>query len=102
MYAAATASIRLTALVIPPLNGLPASGSPVAAVRGFGFNHDGTVGTIDEFLTSIVFLQVDGESIATAMTSPTATRLPRAATPRTRTACPDATSRRRGRPPASG
>ncbi len=49
MYAAATASTRVLASVIPPLNGQPASGGPVAAVRGFGFNHDGTVGTIDEF-----------------------------------------------------
>jgi DNA-binding beta-propeller fold protein YncE/cytochrome c peroxidase len=61
MYAAATASTRVIASVIPPLNGQPASGGPVAAVRGFGFNHDGTVGTVDEFLTSIVFLQVDGQ-----------------------------------------
>jgi hypothetical protein len=58
MYAAASADTRVVASVIPPLNGQPAAGGPVAAVRGFGFNHDGTVGTIDEFLTSIVFLQL--------------------------------------------
>jgi DNA-binding beta-propeller fold protein YncE len=61
MYAAATASTRVLASVIPPLNGQPASGGPVAAVRGFGFNHDGTAGTVDEFLSALVFLQVDGQ-----------------------------------------
>ncbi|HEX4446839.1 MAG TPA: thrombospondin type 3 repeat-containing protein, partial [Polyangiaceae bacterium] len=61
MYAAAPASGRILLADIPPLNGQPASGGPVAAVRGFGYLHDGTVGTIEEFLSGIVFLQVDGQ-----------------------------------------
>ncbi len=78
MYAAATASTRVLASIIPPINGQPASGGPVAAVRGFGFNHDGTVGTIDEFLTSIVFLQVDGQITLSngALLGPNATGIP--------------------------
>lgn len=61
MYAASPAASRDLASVIAPLNGQPASGGPVAAVRGFGYLHDGTIGTIEEFLTGIVFLQVDGQ-----------------------------------------
>ena len=61
MYASAAASTRDLASVIPPINGQPASGGPAAAVRGFGFNHDVTIGSIEEFLTSVVFLEVDGQ-----------------------------------------
>jgi DNA-binding beta-propeller fold protein YncE len=61
MYAASPSESRVLASVIPPLNGQPASGGPVAAVRGFGFLHDGSIGTITEFLTGVVFLQVNGQ-----------------------------------------
>ncbi len=78
MYAAATASTRVLASVIPPLNGQPAAGGPVAAVRGFGFDHDGTIGTIDEFLTALVFLQVDSQITLSngALLGPNATGIP--------------------------
>jgi hypothetical protein len=31
----------------------------VAAVRGFGYLHDGTIGSVEEFLTGVVFLEED-------------------------------------------
>jgi YVTN family beta-propeller protein len=61
MYAAAAAPTRILASAIPPLNGQPAAGGPVPAVRGSGYSHDGSVGSIEEFLTAVVFLQVDGQ-----------------------------------------
>jgi DNA-binding beta-propeller fold protein YncE len=61
MYASSPAPNRDVASAIPQLNGQPASGAPVPAVRGFGYLHDGSVGTIEEFLTAIVFLQVNGQ-----------------------------------------
>jgi DNA-binding beta-propeller fold protein YncE len=61
MYASSPSESRVLASVIPPLNGQQASGGPVAAVRGFGFLHDGSIGTIPEFLTGVVFLQVNGQ-----------------------------------------
>jgi hypothetical protein len=39
--------------------GQPASGGPVAAVRGFGYLHDGSIGTVEEFLSGVVFLKHD-------------------------------------------
>jgi sugar lactone lactonase YvrE len=56
MYASPTDSSRLLASDIPPLNGQPLSGGSVSAVRGFGYQHDGAIATIDEFLTLPVFL----------------------------------------------
>jgi DNA-binding beta-propeller fold protein YncE len=61
MYASPPASGRLLGPLVPQLNDQPASGAPVPAVRGFGFNHDGTAATVDQFLTAVVFLQVDGQ-----------------------------------------
>ncbi len=60
MYAGSPAPGREMAPFVPQLNGQPASGGPVAAVRGFGYLHDGSIGTIEEFLTGVVFLQRDG------------------------------------------
>jgi hypothetical protein len=57
MYAASPAPGRTMAPFVPQLNGQPASGGPVAAVRGFGYLHDGSIGTVEEFLTGVVFLQ---------------------------------------------
>jgi hypothetical protein len=52
------------------------------AVRGFGFLHDGTVGSIEEFLTGIVFLQVDGViDIGTGTLGPNAEGIPLFADP---------------------
>jgi DNA-binding beta-propeller fold protein YncE len=59
MYAASPAPDRMLATFVPQLNGQPASGAPVPAVRGFGYLNDGTIGTIDEFLTGVVFLLRD-------------------------------------------
>jgi hypothetical protein len=61
MYSSSPAPTRDIASGIPQLNGQPASGAPVPAVRGFGYLHDGTVGSIEEFLTGVVFLQVDSQ-----------------------------------------
>ena len=70
MYAASTSN-RFLATLVPPLNGQPAAGGPVAAVRGFGYQHDGTLGTVEEFLSASVFLQHD-----TAITLPAGTLPP--------------------------
>ena len=58
MYAAANSS-RFLATLVPALNGQPSTGGPVPAVRGFGYQHDGTLGTVEEFLSAAVFLQHD-------------------------------------------
>jgi DNA-binding beta-propeller fold protein YncE len=55
MYAASPDTSR--AIYAPQLNNQDAAGDPVPAVRGFGFLHDGSIGTIDEFLLGIVFMQ---------------------------------------------
>ena len=36
---------------------VPQSDPPVAGVRGFGYQHDGADGTIEQFLTAFVFIQ---------------------------------------------
>jgi DNA-binding beta-propeller fold protein YncE len=59
MYASSPAPTRTMAPFVPQLNGQPASGGPVAAVRGFGYLHDGSIGTVEEFLSGIVFLRHD-------------------------------------------
>ncbi|HMC71170.1 MAG TPA: hypothetical protein VKJ07_18580, partial [Mycobacteriales bacterium] len=38
---------------------LPEQQAPVAAVRGFGYNHDGVLGQLEHFFTGQVFLQTD-------------------------------------------
>ncbi len=77
MYASSPAPSRDLGSQIPPLNGQPASGGPVAAVRGFGFLHDGTVGTVEQFLTAIVFLLRDGNlSLGTANLGPNPEGIP--------------------------
>lgn len=51
----------------------PANGKPIIfpATRGFGFNHDGVLGTIEHFLTGQVFLQADGPvHLATGQVAP--------------------------------
>lgn len=63
MYAASPAPGRTMAPFVPQLNGQPASGGPVAAVRGFGYLHDGSIGTIEEFLTGVVFLRHDSNFV---------------------------------------
>jgi DNA-binding beta-propeller fold protein YncE len=57
MYSSSPAPSRTLAGFIPPLNGLPPGGGPVAATRGVGYLHDGSIGTIEEFLMGIVFLK---------------------------------------------
>jgi DNA-binding beta-propeller fold protein YncE len=57
MYSSPTDPSRLFATDIPPLNGLPATGGPVAAVRGFGYQHDGAIATVDQFFTLLVFTE---------------------------------------------
>jgi DNA-binding beta-propeller fold protein YncE len=59
MYASSPAPTRSIGASIPALNNQPADGGPVAAVRGFGYLHDGSVGAITEFLTGIVFVLRD-------------------------------------------
>jgi DNA-binding beta-propeller fold protein YncE len=61
MYASSPAPGRLLAPNIPQLNGQQADGSAVPAVRGVGYLHDGSVGSIEEFLTGIVFVQVNSQ-----------------------------------------
>ncbi|MCL2450859.1 MAG: hypothetical protein FWD17_18095, partial [Polyangiaceae bacterium] len=51
MYGAPIAVGHSVASIIPQLN------PPVQAVRGFGYNHDGIEGTIEDFLSAIVFIQ---------------------------------------------
>jgi hypothetical protein len=50
MYASATDGQRLGTLI-------PAFNPKTDAVRGFGFQHDGALATVDHFLTNVVFLR---------------------------------------------
>ena len=77
MYAASPAPTRDLVSVIPPLNGQPAAGGPVAAVRGFGYLHDGTIGTVEEFLGGVVFLRINGQiTVNGAKLGPNPTGIP--------------------------
>ena len=51
MFASALDSVHAVGSVIPPLN------PPLTAVRGFGFQHDGADGKLEDFFTAFVFIQ---------------------------------------------
>ncbi|HEX3346337.1 MAG TPA: hypothetical protein VHS09_17255, partial [Polyangiaceae bacterium] len=51
MFASALDSVHAVGSVIPPLN------PPLAGVRGFGFQHDGADGKLEDFFTAFVFIQ---------------------------------------------
>jgi sugar lactone lactonase YvrE len=51
MFASAIDSIHAVATLIPQLN------PPLPAVRGFGFQHDGADGKLEDFFTAFVFIQ---------------------------------------------
>jgi hypothetical protein len=51
MFASAPDSIHAVASVIPQLN------PPLPAVRGFGFQHDGADGKLEDFFSAFVFIQ---------------------------------------------
>jgi DNA-binding beta-propeller fold protein YncE len=68
MYASSLAPGRTLAPFVPQLNGQPQSGGPATAVRGFGYLHDGSVGSVEEFLTGFVFLRHDGNFTTNAGT----------------------------------
>ncbi|HEU5480270.1 MAG TPA: thrombospondin type 3 repeat-containing protein, partial [Candidatus Tumulicola sp.] len=50
MYGASLDAVRALASIIPQLN------PPVNAVRGFGYNHDGVLGTIEQFASQEAFV----------------------------------------------
>jgi DNA-binding beta-propeller fold protein YncE len=50
MYGASVDAVRAMASIIPRLN------PPVIAVRGFGYNHDGVLGTIEQFTSQQAFV----------------------------------------------
>ena len=51
MYASSLAQTHSAASVFPPLN------PPAAGVRGFGYNHDGAIATMEHFFSAVVFIQ---------------------------------------------
>jgi len=51
MFASALDSVHAVETVIPQLN------PPLAGVRGFGFQHDGADGKLEDFFTAFVFIQ---------------------------------------------
>jgi sugar lactone lactonase YvrE len=51
MFASAIDTVHAVASAIPQLN------PPLQAVRGFGFQHDGTDGKLEDFFTAFVFIQ---------------------------------------------
>jgi YVTN family beta-propeller protein len=57
MYASSPAPSRELAPFVPPLNGQPANGGTVPAVRGFGYLNDGAIGSVEQFITGVVFVQ---------------------------------------------
>jgi len=58
MYGASIDQVRALASIIPQLN------PPINAVRGFGYNHDGVLGTIEQFLSQVAFVQTTAGSFA--------------------------------------
>src|SRR5262249_26337888 len=76
MYGSSPARTRSLGTVIPPLNPLTDS------VRGFGFLHDGSIATIEHFLTGIVFLRATQPFVAGGFTlRPNPTGIPVFANP---------------------
>ncbi|MDB4977144.1 MAG: hypothetical protein JWN48_5485 [Myxococcaceae bacterium] len=58
---------RALATLIPQLNN---SVTPSPAVRGFGYLHDGSIGTIEQFLSGIVFAQATQLSVTNGVILP--------------------------------
>ncbi len=51
MYASTLDQTHASASLIPPLN------PPADGVRGFGYNHDGAIATMEHFFSAVVFIQ---------------------------------------------
>jgi hypothetical protein len=51
MYGSSLDSVHALGSLVPPLN------PPVTGVRGFGFQHDGADGKLEDFFTAFVFVQ---------------------------------------------
>jgi hypothetical protein len=51
MYGTSLDEVHAVGSLVPQLN------PPTVAVRGFGYQHDGATGTIEQFLTAFVFVQ---------------------------------------------
>jgi DNA-binding beta-propeller fold protein YncE len=60
MFASALDSVHAVSSIIPQLN------PPLQAVRGFGFQHDGADGKLEDFFTAFVFVQDTAPSISFA------------------------------------
>ena len=64
MYASSPDQTHAAASIVPPLN--PASD----AVRGFGYNHDGAVATMEHFFSAVVFIRTTAPVNFNGVTAP--------------------------------
>ncbi len=64
MFGTSLDSVHAIGSLIPPLN------PPVAGVRGFGFQHDGADGKLEDFFTAFVFVQTTVTVNFTGLTVP--------------------------------
>ncbi|HVW25031.1 MAG TPA: beta-propeller fold lactonase family protein [Polyangiaceae bacterium] len=64
MFGSSPDSVINVASLIPPLNPV------VDAVRGFGYLHDGSIGSLEHFLTPVSFLRTSGPLTANGVTTP--------------------------------
>jgi DNA-binding beta-propeller fold protein YncE len=64
MYASSPDQTHAAASTVPPLN------PPSVAVRGFGYNHDGAVATMEHFFSAVVFIKTTAPVAFGGVTAP--------------------------------